>query len=463
VLRISDEFPPVPTAEWEAAIQADLAGANYEKKLVWQTDEGIAVRPYYRSEDIDGLPRDPLIRAAGPGWEMLDSETEMPADAIRADLFHEAGATAVQELGYALAAGVEMLAALTDEGKTVDTAAQSMSFVFAVGSNYFFEIAKLRAARLVWAQAVSAFEPAHASAGRTKIHARTALSNKSIYDRYTNLLRVTTEALSAVIGGCDTLTVVPFGFSDELALNVQRILVEESHLDRAADPGGGSYYIEALTDALAREGWNLFQQVETEGGYAKALSSGSISKAIAASRAAKEKALTFRRRVLVGVNNYPNLTEESPPDFTAPDGVEDLPSWRAPEIFEQIRRRTERHAAAAGRVPKVLLLERGDVKIRRARANFCRNFFGCAGFHMVESTDHENTEADLIILCSSDAEYLPFAQEVCPQVRAPVMVAGHPREQMEMLKSAGVAGFVHASSNMVDTLHEWQDRLGMKE
>ena len=232
-------------------------------------------------------------------------------DAIRADLLHEAGAHAVQELAYAIAAGVERLAARSAT-QPVEAAAREMEFVFAVGPSYFMEIAKLRAARLLWAQAVAAFGSNDAASCVMRLHVRTPRRNKSIYDRYTNLLRVTTEALSAVIGGCDQLTVEPFGFDAHLALNVQRILREETHLDAVADPAGGSYYIEALTDSIAREAWKLFQQVEAEGGYAKALASGSIGKALAASRAARDKAMSSRRRALVGVNNYPNLTEKTP-------------------------------------------------------------------------------------------------------------------------------------------------------
>ena len=156
---------------------------------------------------------------------------------------------------------------------------------------------------------------------------KTALSNKSIYDPYTNLLRATTEALSAVIGGCDSLQVQPFRFADRLGVNLQRILREEAHLTRVADPAGGSYYIEALTDALAREAWKLFQQIESEGGYTKA--KATIDAAIAQSRVAKEKAIGSRRKVLVGVNNYPDLKETiDQPDETPQD------IWRAAALLD---------------------------------------------------------------------------------------------------------------------------------
>jgi len=445
ILTLGQDFPPVPTSAWEAAIVKDLKGADYEKKLVWRTEEGLAVRPYYRKEALEELSGQLSSRGTNRGW-WIAQDAEPGPKAIRADLLHEAGAHAIQELGFGMAAGVEQLAA--------DTGAPEMEFVFAAGPSYFVEIAKLRAARILWAQVVSAFG---ASACRIRIHVRTPQRNKSAYDRYTNLLRVTTEALSAVVGGCDSLTVGSFGFDSHLAANVQHILREESHLDAVADPAGGSYYIEALTDSLAREAWKLLQKIETEGGYAAATASGAIEKALAETRAARAKAYSARRRALVGVNNYPNLTEKTP-DGVIPAGE----GARIAEPFEMIRQRTNEHAKATGRYPKVLLLQRGDVKMKGARTNFCMNFLGCAGFDIVESDEYQGTDADLIVLCSSDPEYLAFAQEVCPKVKVPVLIAGNPKEQIPALEAAGVQGFLHIQSDAIQTLTHWQDKLGMR-
>jgi methylmalonyl-CoA mutase len=460
VLNLAKEFPAVPTAAWEKVIAKDLKGADYDKKLVWRTEEGLAVRPYYRQENLAGLEDQISMRRTSRGWETV-ADGKPGADAVRTDLLHEAGAHAVQELGYGVAAGVERLATLT-ASKSVDAAALEIEFVMAVGPSYFIEIAKLRAARLLWAQAVTAFGTKNAESCALRLHVRTPRRNKSFCDRYTNLLRATTEALSAVIGGCDQLTVEPFGFDDHLALNIQRILREESHLDAVADPAGGSYYIENLTDAIARGAWKLFQQVEAEGGYSKALHSGSIGKALAASRVARNKAMSSRRRVLVGVNNYPSLTEKKPEVEALPERSSSLPQFRIAEPFEKIRQRTTEHAITTGRYPKVLLLLRGDVKMKGARANFCLNFFGCAAFDMMQSEEYEGTDADLIILCSSDSEYLALAQEVCRKVKVPVLVAGNPKYQLAALQAAGVQGFVHVFSDAVETLTEWQNKLGMR-
>ena len=413
-LSLRDDFPPATVAEWEAQIARDLKGADYQKRLVTKTDEGIAVRPYYTCADLPA--GEPPAVPGGEPWEMPAPKADV--DAAR---FHEAGATAVQELSFAL----------------VELARHSgaVSVRFAIGSNFFFEIAKLRAARLLWARL--------GGKAALRIHAVTALSNKTLYDPYNNLLRASAEALAAVLGGCDALTVVPFRFDARLAENVQHILREESHLARVADPSAGSYYIEFITHALAEEAWKLYQASPTP---------AQIEEAIAKSRAAKEAAVASRRRVLVGTNNYPNWKERL-------ESVEEIEGWRLAGLFERIRLRTERHAKKTGKTPRVLLLERGDLKMRKARGAFCSNFFGCAGFGLKHS--QELAEADLVVLCSSDAEYLDLARDVCPKAKAPVLVAGNPKDQIEALKAAGVAGFVHLGSNAVEVLTEWQNKLGV--
>jgi methylmalonyl-CoA mutase len=464
-LHILNDFPAVPTERWEIAIHVDLQGADYNKKLVWNSDEGIAVRPYYRREDIKDLESQtrvvpagfPFVRGRGSQtWKQVVPRAEVLAGAIRVDAIHEHGGTAVQELGYGIALGVERLVERSQSGGDIDKAAKDIRFVFAMGSNYFFEIAKLRAARILWARTVSAFQPRDESSCLMNVHVCTALCNKSIYDPFANVLRATTEAMAAVIGGCDSLEVRPFRFSDRLAMNIQRLLQEESHFDRVADPAGGSYYVEWLTDALANQGWRLFQQVEAEGGYTKA--KGSIDDALAESRAARDKAVSSRRRSLVGVNNYPDLNETISEAVEVPPG-----SWRAASPFERLRLQTEAFTRERRKRPKVLLLERGDLTMRQARSQFSQNFFGCAGFEIEISHEYERSDADLIVLCSSDPEYLALAQEVCPKVQQPVVVAGDPKAQTEQLKAVGVQGFIHLRTDAVAGLSEWETRLGIGE
>lgn len=422
------EFPAVSVADWEAQIHTDLKGADYEKRLVWKTPEGLAVRPYYTMETAP----QPLAIPRCEG-----DAGEAPTPDIDASLFHDQGATTVEELAFALAAAVECdgLPALTIR--------------YATGPLFFLEIAKLRAARVLWSCAAEAL----GTAAPLRIHAVTASWNQSALDPNNNLLRATSEALAAKIGGADWITVSPDHIDPHLARNIPLILREESHLDRAADPAAGAWYIEALTSMLAAEAWKRFQQIEATGGFRAFRDSGQLERALGASRTAKEAAYASRRATLIGVNNYPNPTE--PLDQTPASTDE----WRAAGIFERIRLRTARHIAAGGQCPTVLLLELGDGKMSRARAAFCRNFLGCAGFRILEASAIE--PADLLVLCSSDAEYLELAPRVLSEAQMPVVIAGYPKESVAALEAAGVAGFLHLGSNLPETLTQWQNRLGV--
>jgi methylmalonyl-CoA mutase len=376
--------------------------------------------------------------------------------------------TIVQELGCALAEGVEILAQLTEHGLTIPEITSSVVFSFSVGANYFFEIAKLRAARTLWARIVESFEPGAAESARMTINARTLHATKTIYDAHNNLLRATTEAMAAVIGGTDALQVeafdetyrVPDAFSRRLARNTQLILKKEAWLDRVADPGGGSYYLETLTDSLAREAWKLLQAIEAVGGFRNYAESGALELEIAKSRADREAAVSSRRRTVVGTNQYPNLQERMLPKIERDD-----PAPRPARIFEEIRLRTERHAAKTGHTPHFLLLEAGDPKMRKARSGFIANLFGCAGFE-IETTETLTGDPNAIVLCSSDAEYAALAPRVIQQLSAagkstPVIVAGNPADSINQLKQAGVADFVHIRSNAAEVLRSWQQRLGI--
>jgi methylmalonyl-CoA mutase len=393
--------------------------------------------------------------------------------AIRICDLSEAGATTVQEIGYGIAAGVDLLAELQAQGVSVEQAAGAIFFGVAIGSHYFFQIAKLRALRLLWARVVESFGGS-AEAAKATIHARTANWNATVYDPYVNALRGTTEAMSAAIGGADSFTVIPFDARFEpvtdaarrLARNTQILLKKEAQLDRVSDAGAGSYVIEWLTDTLAREAWQLMQKVEAAGGYRQQLETihGELAKSLVARRAA----LASRRQVLVGTNHYPNLGETGA-DRLHRDPLADASCGATP--FEAIRLRTEAHAAKTGRRARFLLAEIGDVKMRGARSNFAANFLGCGGFEIVtkpfQTVDEIAAEpADVVVLCSSDAEYVAVATALVKKLRdagskTPVVVAGYPTESLDALKQAGVEDFVHVRSNLVDVLTSWQQRLGM--
>ena len=236
---------------------------------------------------------------------------------VRGHPYHDGGGSAVQELAFVMATAVEYLNEMQTRGISVDDAAVRMRFSFSVGSQFFMEIARLRAARLVWAQIVSAFGGS-GDAQKMFIHACTSAWNKTIYDPYVNLLRATTEALAGVMGGADSMQVGAFDqvirpadeFSRRIARNIHLILQKECNFTRPVDPPGGSWYIEKLTDSVARKAWNLFQDIEAKGGMSRALREG-FPQAQVAQTAAKRKANIARRKdIFVGTNMYPNLDEK---------------------------------------------------------------------------------------------------------------------------------------------------------
>jgi methylmalonyl-CoA mutase len=241
---------------------------------------------------------------------------------------HNSGANAVQELAFTLGNGAAYLRAMGERGLDVNVTARHMMFHFAVSGDFFMEIAKLRAARILWSQIVAAFG-GDVAAQKMRLHVRTAVINKTVTDPYVNMLRVTTEALSAALGGADSISVAPFDemirppdeFSRRIARNVQIILQEEAYLTHLLDPSGGAYYIEYLTDELARRAWTLFQEVEGRGGMLAALQTDFPQELIAKEVKSQTDKLAARKDVLVGTNLYANaeetLLENTAVDFTA--------------------------------------------------------------------------------------------------------------------------------------------------
>jgi methylmalonyl-CoA mutase len=272
---LGEAFPPVSAEAWDAAVRQDLRGADYETRLVWRPEDGLAIKPYYREEDLAGLETQtsgvpgasPWVRGSGRPWTASSVE-QIPGDAVRADRLQDSGATPVQQVGAALVEGVDRLAAAIAAGASPADAAAGLRFVFAAGTSYFVEISKIRAARLCWSQVVEAFGGSSGDAACMRILVRTAAAGATADDPWTNLLRATTEAMAAACGGADAIAVEASGFDQHLADNVTRILAEESHLDAVADPAGGAYYVEVLTDQIARAAWELLQKETKHAGIA---------------------------------------------------------------------------------------------------------------------------------------------------------------------------------------------------
>ena len=355
--------------------------------------------------------------------------------AVNAFLFNNAGAYISQELGYALAWGNELMAKLTEAGFTADEVAKKIKFNLGISSNYFMEIAKFRAARWLWAEIVAAYKPACECACKMVAHAQTSEWNMTVYDAHVNLLRSQTEAMSAALAGVDSITVRPFDkiyqtpddFSERIARNQQLLLKEECHLDKVVDPSAGSYYVEVLTNSLADVAWKLFLEVEEKGGFSVAVNAGEIQNAVNASNVARKKAVATRREILLGSNQYPNFTEVAADKIQEKGscccggghcGEATIPALdfsRGASEFEALRMTTEK----SGKTPKVFMLTIGNLAMRLARSQFSANFFGCAGYKIIDNLGFDTVEAgveaavkagaEIVVLCSSDDEYAEFA------------------------------------------------------
>ncbi|MCC8112675.1 MAG: methylmalonyl-CoA mutase small subunit [Bacteroidales bacterium] len=609
--KLFDMFPGVSYEEWRAKVEADLKGADFDKKLVWRTNEGFNVQPIYRAEDIaelkttDSLPGEyPYVRgtrtdnewltrqqiiASSPaeanavakevltkgvnslGFKLEDPTPEAIATlldgidiaaveinikccvgkcvelaknlvayltekdalesfrgsinynvcrpafkhgrqipdwavsnakeimeivkpvpglrflAVNSAAFTNSGAYIYQELGYALAWGAQWMTSLTDAGFTADEVARRIKFNMGISSNFFMEIAKFRAGRMLWAQIVEQYKPADKASAKMHVHAKTSKFNQTIYDAYVNLLRSQTEAFSAAVAGVDSMTSVPFdtpyktpdAFSERIARNQQLLLKEESHLDKVVDPAGGSYYVETLTLSIAQEAWKLFLSVEEEGGFFKLVDEGKVQAAINESSKKRHTDVARRKEILLGTNQYPNVNEMAADKIEKKDKAcqcgcaaeaeaqgTPLLRQRAASDFEALRLATE-HAANR---PKVFMLTIGNLAMRLARAQFSTNFFGCAGYEIIDNLGFKTVEegvdaalakgADVVVLCSSDDEYAELAPAAFKYLdgRAEFVVAGAPA-CMEDLKAAGIKDFVHVRCNVLDTLKDFNARL----
>lgn len=406
---------------------------------------------------------------------------------VNSYMFTNAGTYIYQELGYALSWGTQWLTMLTEAGLGIDEIACRVKFNMGVSSNYFMEIAKFRAARMLWAQIVKQYGPKCDCACKMAVHAVTSRFNQTIYDAHVNLLRSQTEAMSAALAGVDSITVTPFDtpyktpdeFSERIARNQQFLLKEESHLDKVVDPTGGSYYVETLTVSIAQEAWKLFLSVEEEGGFLANIDNDKIQAAVRETAAKRLTDVARRKESLLGTNQFPNVKEMALEKIVTDcganscgcghgeeTGAKGLPNERGASQFEALRLATER---AANR-PRVFMLTIGNLAMRLARAQFSGNFFGCAGYEIIDNNGFKTVEegvdaalaanADIVVLCSSDDEYAELAPAAFKYLdgRAQFVVAGAPA-CMDDLKAIGINDFVHVRCNVLDVLLDFNKRL----
>jgi methylmalonyl-CoA mutase len=423
--------------------------------------------------------------------KQLGAYPNFKAITVHGSYFTNAGSSIVQSLAFSLAMGADYMTWLTEAGVPACDVAKKLKFNFAVTSNYFMEIAKFRAARLLWAKIVEAYDNNCKEA--MNIHAETAKWNMTQYDANVNMLRSTTEAMSAAIAGIDSMTVNPFDvtfeksndFAERIARNTQIILQDESYFSKIVDPSAGSYYIETLTDSIASEAWKLFLEVQNKGGFTVAFKEGFIQGKVKEVASKREAAIATRREILLGTNQFPNFTEKvkSQPEDTsyaccegkkeekcdcgdAEKIAEPLVCFRGAQAFEALRLRTD----LSGRRPKVFMLTMGNLAMRLARSQFSSNFFGCAGFEVIDNNGFKTAEegvkaaldakAEIVVLCSSDDEYTTLAPEVFEKLgnKAIFVVAGDPASKAE-LEAKGIKNFINVKSNVLETLKYYQKEL----
>ena len=610
--KLFTEFTAPTTQEWLDKIEVDLKGADFQKRMVWRTNEGFNVQPFYRREDlkdlcaVDSLPGefpfvrgnkkdnnlwfvrqeikvddakaanakaldilnkgvdslgfkiagsdvspelvatlldgilpqyvelnfttcqrhcvelaeilvnyfkeknypladlkgsinfDPIGKVLSKGKDvspvlqmakpLIDALKELPGYRcinVNSVQLNNAGAYIYQELGYALAWGAEYLNVLTEAGVDPTEAGKRIKFNMGVSDNYFMEIAKFRAARLLWAQIVKQYEPKCDCACQMHVCAITSEYNQTLFDSYVNLLRSQTETMSAAIANVDSIIVTPFDkpyetptdFAERIARNQQLLLKEEAHFDKLVDVSGGSYTIEHLTDAIAKEGWKLFLEVENAGGFLAEALKGNIVNVVNASNDKRHADAAKRKEFILGTNQFPNFNEKSegkqPVACTCACGHEEgtlprLNKERLASEFETLRLSTEK----ADKQPVAFMLTIGNLAMRQARAQFSCNFLAAAGYKVVDNLGFKTVEegvdaaleagADIVVICSSDDEYAEYAIPAFQYLngRAMYVVAGAPA-CMEDLKAAGIENFIHVKSNQLGTLKEYNAKLGI--
>lgn len=619
--KFFSEFAPTTTQEWMDKITKDLKGADFDRKLVWKTNEGFNVQPFYRLEDMDnlkyldcypgdypyirgnkkdnnewyvrqdivvkniadankkaldilnkgvdslgfvldaekeytksdiesllkdicidcielnfvcgcksaqilpilkevisergtdaaaikgGVDLDPLGRliltgkfCCGNEKEIFDSIKQLAEDSkelksynlleVSGFNFNNSGSSIVEELGFSLAAGVEYLSQMTERGMSINDIAPRIRFHFATGSKYFMEIAKLRAARYLWAKIVKAYEPCCECVCKMNIHSETSEWNKTVYDTHVNMLRTQTETMSAVLGGLDSFTVKPYDsffresgvMSERVARNQQLLLKEESHFSKVVDPAGGSYYIEELTEGIANEAWKLFLEVQDKGGYIAAVKEGFVQNTIKETARKRDMAVATRKENLLGTNIFPNFGEQmeeelpacvfEPADMTEEGAeVETIKPYRGAQSFEILRMKTDKYSKKNGR-PLVQMFPMGNLNMRKARAQFACNFFACAGFAVADHNGFATVDEGvkvcnenkpkIVVVCSSDDEYADIAPEVFEKLHkdAIIVVAGAPACADE-LKAKGIINFIHVKANLLEELKRYQSELGI--
>lgn len=411
--------------------------------------------------------------------------------------FHNAGADIVQELAISIAIGTQYMRELTKAGKSPEKSANQIYFKLGIASNFFFEMAKIRALRVLWAKVLSEFGLAKENC-TTYILAQGSKVNHSFLDKNVNILRSTIESLAAIIGGADAITTRDFeelssiksALSERLARNTQLILQNESKLGNVIDPVGGSWYIENLTAELINKSWNLFREIEGNFGIINSLKSGIISNMINEKKQIRLENLNNRKEILLGVNTFVNMSESIELNDLIPSAtkfrndinyiIEPLEEFRAALPFENLQLNVINHSLSGNSLPKVLLANFGTASEYIARNDFASDFLHVGGFQTESSepyiineegissflSDVANGNYSIIVFCSSDENYKRFVSELTKKLKLQspelyIILAGYPKDEIQIYNDSGLDEFIHLKSNLVRVLSDLQKHFGI--
>lgn len=470
------------------------AGNDAEKLLVnylkYAQEKGIKpeeLRGIFNFDPIGEIAENGLIDSDHfKSFSAITTQTaQMPhfyGITINTASFHDSGASAVQEVAFGLNIAVSYLHHLTEEGMSPADAVKNLCVSMSTGTSYFMEIAKLRAIRYLFFKIAQSYGVHDFAPEDLYLHARADVWSMGLPDPHVNLIRNTTQTMSAILGGCNALTTPPFdssftdpdAFSRRMSRNISTILKEEAYFDKVADATAGSYYIETLTDKIIEDAWKLFLKTEQKGGFSLAFRTGFIQEEVRKVRQQKLEDIAYRRQKLAGINAYCQPEEKIPthPATKLQEHEKLLWPQRRGKDFEELRFRTETYISKGNERPKALLLLFGDAQPARARAAFASDFLACAGFTSREETIVpqsaklpellQEPQIRLVVFCASDSAYEEHAPEMADYLRkifqGLVIVAGR-SEQLPQVKLAAIDGFISLKSNAPEVLSDLQDKI----
>ncbi len=418
--------------------------------------------------------------------KLAENYPNYKAISISGSIYLDSGANQVQEIAYTLNSLVFLIEKYTNRGIEVKNIFDNLHFELAIGSEYFVEIGKFRAFNNLLHEIAKKYGITNFSYNLT---GKTSIWSKSVTDANTNMLRATTETMSAMLGNVDGVEIDPYDkefgkyndFSSRIAGNIATILKEESYFGKVSNPVDGSYYIEEVSTKIAEKALELFLIIENSSGYYRAFESERIQKQISEIKFEKIKLLSKRRLVMVGVNKYPNLMEtidhnllSNSSNSTTKSISRTLKPRRATLEIEALRRNTEEFVAKNNYRPIVELTSYGNLGMRKARAAFAYDFMGVSGFKILDEQSYccykkaaeesAKSNSNIVVICSSDDDYNETAVDFVKTFKAinpnkTLLLAGNPSKIIDELQEAGLDGFINIKSDVIDTISSVQKRI----